>query len=118
MFWQQSGEYFAVKVDHHTKSKKSIFSGFELFRVKEPNCPMEVLELPDKNQKIVAFAWEPKGHRFAVIHGDGARPDVSFYTMIDDTSAINKVKLLGTIKTKPLIICSGRPKARSSCWPA
>ena len=100
MHWQQSGDYFAVKVDHHTKSKKSIYSGFELFRVKEPNCPMEVLELPDKNQKIVAFAWEPKGHRFAVIHGDGARPDVSFYTMIDKDSAINKVKLIGTLKNK------------------
>jgi translation initiation factor 3 subunit B len=100
MYWQQSGDYFACKVDHHTKSKKSIYSGFELFRVKEPNCPMEVLELPDKNQKIVAFAWEPKGHRFAVIHGDGARPDVSFYTMIDKDSAINKVKLIGTLKNK------------------
>ncbi len=100
MHWQQSGEYFAVKVDRHTKTKKSTYSGFELFRVKEPNCPMEVLELPDKNQKIVAFAWEPKGHRFAVIHGDGARPDVSFYTMIDKDSAINKVKLIGTVKNK------------------
>ena len=100
MFWQQSGDYFAVKVDRHTKTKKSTYSGFELFRVREPNCPMEVLELPDKNQKIVAFAWEPKGHRFAVIHGDGARPDVSFYTMIDKDSAVNKVKLIGTIKNK------------------
>mmetsp|Transcript_2751 Transcript_2751/g.4396 ORF Transcript_2751/g.4396 Transcript_2751/m.4396 type:complete len:713 (+) Transcript_2751:120-2258(+) len=100
MFWQTSGDYFAVKVDRHTKTKKSIYSGFELFRVKEPDCPMEVLELPDKNEKIIAFAWEPKGHRFAVIHGDGARPDVSFYTMIDKDSAINKVKLIGTIKNK------------------
>jgi translation initiation factor 3 subunit B len=100
MFWQQSGDYFAVKVDRHTKTKKSTYSGFELFRVKEPDCPMEVLELPDKNQKIVAFAWEPKGHRFAVIHGDGARPDVSFYTMIDKESKVNKVKLIGTIKNK------------------
>ena len=74
MFWQQSGDYFAVKVDRHTKTKKSTYSGFELFRVKEPDCPMEVLELPDKNQKIVAFAWEPKGHRAAVIHGDGRAP--------------------------------------------
>ena len=100
MFWQQSGDYFAMKVDRHTKSKKSTYSGFELLRVKEPDCPMEVLELPDKNEKIVAFAWEPKGHRFAVIHGDGARPNVSFYTMIDDASAINKVKLIGTLKNK------------------
>jgi translation initiation factor 3 subunit B len=100
MYWQQSGDYFACKVDHHTKSKKSIYSGFELFRVKEPNCPMEVLELPDKNQKIVAFAWEPKGHRFAVIHGDGARPDVSFYAMMDKDSAVNKVKRIGTLQNK------------------
>ena len=101
MFWQQSGGYFAVKVDRHTKTKKSTFSGFEFFRVNEPDCPMEVLELPDKNEKIVAFAWEPKGHRFAVIHGDGARPDVSFYTMLDkDSSLVNKIRLIGTIKQK------------------
>ena len=100
MFWQQSGDYFAVKVDRHTKTKKSTYSGFELFSVKEPNCPMEVLELPDKSQKIVAFAWEPKGHRFAVIHGDGARPDVSFYTMKDKETGKAQVKHLGTIKNK------------------
>ena len=63
MFWQQSGDYFAVKVDRLTKTKKSTYSGFELFRLREPNCPMDVLELPDKTEKIVAFAWEPKGHR-------------------------------------------------------
>ena len=69
MFWQSQGDYFAVKVDHHTKSKKSTYSGFELFRLREPMCPMEVLALPDKSEKIVAFAWEPNGHRFAIIHG-------------------------------------------------
>ncbi|TXG62302.1 hypothetical protein EZV62_013665 [Acer yangbiense] len=42
MYWQSSGDYLAVKV----------------------------LELDNKNDKIIAFAWEPKGHRFAVIHGD------------------------------------------------
>ena len=112
MFWQQSGDYFAVKVDRLTKTKKSTYSGFELFRLREPNCPMEVLELPDKTQKIVAFAWEPKGHRFAVIHGDGARPDVSFYTMIDEGSAVNKVKLIGTIKNKTANCLFWSPKGK------
>ena len=43
----------------------------------------QVLELENKNEKIIAFAWEPNGHRFCCIHGEGPRPDVSFYTMRD-----------------------------------
>jgi uncharacterized protein with WD repeat len=35
MYWQSNGEYLAVKVDRYTKTKKSTYTGFELFRVKE-----------------------------------------------------------------------------------
>ncbi|XP_039114285.1 eukaryotic translation initiation factor 3 subunit B-like [Dioscorea cayenensis subsp. rotundata] len=99
MYWQGNGEYLAVKVDRYTKTKKSTYTGFELFRIKERDIPIEVLELENKNDKIVAFAWEPKGHRFAVIHGDGPRPDVSFYSM---RSAQNtgRVSKLVTLKSK------------------
>jgi translation initiation factor 3 subunit B len=69
LYWQSTGSYLAVKVDRYTKTKKSTYTGFELFRVGEKECPMEVLELDNKSEKIVAFAWEPKGHRFAIIHG-------------------------------------------------
>ncbi|KAL4201949.1 hypothetical protein AMTRI_Chr02g218500 [Amborella trichopoda] len=95
IFWQSTGEYLAVKVDRYTKTKKSTYTGFELFRIKERDIPIEVLELENKNDKILAFAWEPKGHRFAVIHGDNPRPDVSFYSM---RSA--RVSKLATIKGK------------------
>lgn len=99
MYWQSSGEYLAVKVDRYTKTKKSTYSGFELFRIKERDIPIEVLELDNKNDKIIAFAWEPKGHRFAVIHGDQPRPDVSFYTM-KTTQHGGRVTKLGTLKAK------------------
>jgi translation initiation factor 3 subunit B len=39
--------------------------------------------LPNKTEKVLSFAWEPKGHRFAIVHGEG-RPNVSFYSMRDD----------------------------------
>ncbi|KAF8379127.1 hypothetical protein HHK36_028556 [Tetracentron sinense] len=99
MYWQSNGDYLAVKVDRYTKTKKSTYTGFELFRIKERDIPIEVLELENKNDKIIAFAWEPKGHRFAVIHGDSPRPDVSFYSM---RSAHNtgRVSKLMTIKGK------------------
>lgn len=99
MYWQSTGEYLAVKVDRYTKTKKSTYTGFELFRIKERDIPIEVLELENKNDKIIAFAWEPKGHRFAVIHGDNPRPDVSFYSMktAHNTSRVSK---LTTLKSK------------------
>ncbi|KAJ4815010.1 Eukaryotic translation initiation factor 3 subunit B [Rhynchospora pubera] len=99
MYWQSNGEYLAVKVDRYTKTKKSTYTGFELFRIKERDIPIEVLELDNKNDKIIAFAWEPKGHRFAVIHGDGPRPDISFYSM--KTGGITaRVSKLTTLKAK------------------
>lgn len=98
LFWHPQGEYMCVKVDRFTKTKKTTYTGFELFRVNEKECPMEVLELENKNEKIVAFAWEPNGHRFCIVHGDGPRPDVSFYTMRDGNSS--KVKHLKTLKQK------------------
>ncbi|XP_071689983.1 eukaryotic translation initiation factor 3 subunit B-like [Rutidosis leptorrhynchoides] len=95
MYWQSNGEYLAVKVDRYTKTKKSTYTGFELFRIKERDIPIEVFELDNKNDKVFAFAWEPKGHRFAVIHGDNPRPDVSFYSVKGD-----KVLKLTTLKQK------------------
>lgn len=74
--------------------------GFELFSIRDKDIPMEVLELPNKNEKIHTFAWEPKGHRFAVVHGDGPRPSVSFYTMRDEKNRL-AVKHLGTWNSTP-----------------
>ncbi|CAA2985342.1 eukaryotic translation initiation factor 3 subunit B-like [Olea europaea subsp. europaea] len=99
MYWQSNGDYLAVKVDRYKKIKKNTYSGFELFRIKERDIPIEVLELENKNDKIISFAWEPKGHRFAVIHGDSPRPDVSFYSMRSGTNT-SRVSKLTTIKGK------------------
>ncbi|XP_057511945.1 eukaryotic translation initiation factor 3 subunit B-like [Actinidia eriantha] len=99
MYWQSNGDYLAVKVDRYTKTKKSTYTGFELFRIKERDIPIEVLELENKNDKIIAFAWEPKGHRFAVIHGDSPKPDVSFYSM-RTTHHTGRVSKLITLKGK------------------
>ena len=60
MHWHPQGLYLAVRVDHYTKTKKSTFTSFELFSIKEKDIPMEVMELPTKSDKVYDFAWEPK----------------------------------------------------------
>lgn len=93
MHWHPSGDFLGVKVDRMSKSKKTFFTNFELFRMREKEIPIELIELKDS---IVAFAWEPKGTKFAIIHGDSARPDVSFYNMEEK----GHVKLLKTLEKK------------------
>jgi len=87
--WHAQGDYLGVKVDRHAKNKKQSFTSFEFFRVREKNVPIEGLELKDT---VVAFAWEPKGHGFAIIHSEasGARSNVSIYSMKNNKLALQK----------------------------
>mmetsp|Transcript_46089 Transcript_46089/g.110990 ORF Transcript_46089/g.110990 Transcript_46089/m.110990 type:complete len:611 (+) Transcript_46089:230-2062(+) len=80
MQWHPDGTYLCVKVDRQ-KSKKTTTFSLEMFRMKDKDIPIEVLEIPTN---VLGFAWEPKGHRFCLLHGDPPRVDVSFYTMLKE----------------------------------
>ncbi|KAJ4901183.1 eukaryotic translation initiation factor 3B-2 [Raphanus sativus] len=70
MHWQSNGEYLAVNT----------YGGFEFFRIKEEEgTPTDFLKV---DKEILAFAWEPSGHRFAVIYDEpNLLSAVSFYSM-------------------------------------
>lgn len=64
LHWQDQGAFLCVKVDRLTKTKKAIYSNLELFRMREKNYPVEVIELKDVT---TTFAWEPTGSRFCAL---------------------------------------------------
>jgi uncharacterized protein with WD repeat len=84
-----------IQVDRQ-KSKNTKTYSFELFRLKERDVPIEVLEI---TSHVVTFAWEPKGHRFCLVHGEPPRVDCSFYTMQKEGKP--QVQLLLGAKLKP-----------------
>eukprot|EP00804_Cyclotella_cryptica_P030997 CCRYP_013570-RA/>CCRYP_013570-RA protein AED:0.07 eAED:0.07 QI:76/1/1/1/1/1/2/86/720 len=93
MVWQEDGEYLGVKVTRHTKSKKTLYNNLELFRVNEPGIPVEMLDIKDA---VMAFAWEPTGSRFAIIHAENptsTKVNVSFYDMFRVSSEAEKKKI-------------------------
>ncbi|OQR81093.1 eukaryotic translation initiation factor 3 subunit [Achlya hypogyna] len=97
LLWHPSGQFLSVKVTRHSKSKKTLFTNFEIFRTAESLVPVEMLEI---KETIRAFAWEPKGSRFAVIHGEtSARLSVSFYDC-NGGKKNNEVTLLYTLTEK------------------
>lgn len=109
LYWQNHGDFLCVKVDRHTKTKKSIFCNLEIFRVREKGFPVEVVELKGKSyytgalisiihefdfltDTVTDFSWEPKGERFAIVSsndpnlgnpgpGITIKTDVSFYQL-------------------------------------
>ena len=97
-----------MQVAKHTKSKKTTFATIELFTIKSKTDVInDVLELPSKGDKVLQIAWEPKGDRFAVVHGDmgpGSKFNVSFFTMLDKTMK-QGAKLLGTITNRCATSC-------------
>ncbi|KAI9674456.1 MAG: Translation initiation factor 3 subunit b [Caeruleum heppii] len=65
LHWQSQSHYVCVKVDRHSKSKKSLATNLEIFRVKEKGVPVEVVD--SIKDTVINFAWEPKGDRFVLI---------------------------------------------------
>jgi translation initiation factor 3 subunit B len=65
LHWQSHAAYLCVKVDRHSKSKKSLATNLEIFRVKEKGVPVEVVD--SIKDTVINFAWEPKGDRFVLI---------------------------------------------------
>lgn len=65
--FQNQGDYLCVKVDRHArkaKNKKATFCNLELFRLREKDFPVEVIE---HKEYVTSFAWEPSGQRFAIV---------------------------------------------------
>ena len=102
LFWQNKGDFLCAQVTRHTKTKKTTFTNFEVFRVRDSGCPNETLSM---TETISCFAFEPNGYRFAIVHSE--QPDggikgkmpVSLYTL----GAIKngaKLELLQTLDSR------------------
>lgn len=56
LFWHPDGTYLCAKAERHTKSKKSTFTNFELFRIREKNFPVDVLEIKEVRRRLLLLA--------------------------------------------------------------
>ncbi|KAK1071198.1 Translation initiation factor 3 subunit b [Friedmanniomyces endolithicus] len=65
LHWQSDAAFVCVKVDRHSKSKKSLATNLEIFRVREKGVPVEVID--SIKDTVINFAWEPHGDRFVLI---------------------------------------------------
>lgn len=118
LHWQSQGLYVCVKVDRHSKSKKSMATNLEIFRVREKGVPVEVVD--SLKDTVINFAWEPNGNRFVLITtgeavaGAAVAPKtaVSFFAPEKKGGAIGNFKLIRTIEKKNSNAIYWSPKGR------
>jgi translation initiation factor 3 subunit B len=118
LHWQSQGIYVCVKVDRHSKSKKSLATNLEIFRVKEKGVPVEVVD--SLKDTVINFAWEPNGSRFVLINtgenpaGAAVPPKtaVSFFAPEKKGSIAGGFRLVRTIEKKTSNGIYWSPKGR------
>jgi translation initiation factor 3 subunit B len=69
MHWQSEGDYLCLLATKLSKTKKKGVTNLEIFRMKEKDIPMDLVEVKDT---VRVFQWETKGSRFAVLTTDDA----------------------------------------------
>jgi translation initiation factor 3 subunit B len=117
LYWHPQGDFLCVHVERLTKNKKSTFSTFEIFRIREKGIPVDHYEMTDK---MVSLAWEPQSRRFAVLHGEEqGRVNVSFFLVEEPpvrtaaaTGAASKTVLQKTLDKKQINEMYWSPKGQ------
>lgn len=118
LHWQSQSAYVCVKVDRHSKSKKSMATNLEIFRVREKGVPVEVVD--SLKDTVINFAWEPNGDRFVVITtgeaptGSAVLPKtaVSFFAPEKKGANVGSFRLVRTIEKKTSNGIYWSPKGR------
>jgi len=107
LHWQSNADFLCVKVDRHSKSKKSLATNLEIFRIREKGVPVEVVDAI--KDTVINFAWEPKGDRFVlitageVVAGAAVAPKTSVSFFCPEKAkgnAVGNFKLIRTIDKK------------------
>lgn len=80
MYWQSEGDYLCLLVTKLSKTKKKGTTNLEIFRIRERNIPVDIVEVRDT---VRGFYWETKGKRFAVLTTDdaGHHPKLLIYML-------------------------------------
>lgn len=112
MYWQSSGDYICVRVDRYKKQNvvkddeqtnqirySGIYHNFEIFRIREKQIPVDSIEIKEAFQ---SFAWEPNGHKFCMVYGEGStNKTISFYRIVNATpTSPGKLELIKELKAK------------------
>jgi translation initiation factor 3 subunit B len=103
LYWSGGGDFLCAQVTRHTKTKKTSFTNFEIFRLRDNDCPNETLSM---HETVAHFAFEPApGFKFGIVHSDlpdggiKMKMNVSLYSL----GAIrggSKLELIQTLESR------------------
>ncbi|KAL0226978.1 hypothetical protein P9112_014302 [Eukaryota sp. TZLM1-RC] len=86
-YWAPNGDYLLCKILKTSKSGKTDFMGFELFKLREREVPC--ITLPDlKAENVTHVAWDPTSPKFAYIESETPRIGNLIVSMIKEGKVV------------------------------
>jgi len=112
MYWQSNGDYLLVKVER-AKTKKTTVCNYELFRIREKDIPVDVVEI-EPSESVTSVYFEPKGERFAALTSEGQKVFLYFYEIqaSGTQSKEGAVKVIKKLEKKGINSVVWSPKGR------
>ena len=93
--WHQDADYLCVVVDRHGKNRKFAGTHLEVFRLRDRDIPVEVVEQKENpTAPIIAAHWEPRSDRLLVAQAAEFKNIISLYTMTAMEGGVAQVRLV------------------------
>lgn len=107
--WQSEGDYVAVTVDRHVKGKSAIFTSVELFRMRQKNIPVDVVEFGEQ-YVLSGFYWQTGGDKFIAQQNVEFKSIMTLFTVNHVENGLEVVRELKREERKQITTLKWSPK--------
>ena len=109
--WQSEGDFVSVQVNRFTKIKTNLFTSLEVFRVRQKNLPVDVVDFgAEQNELLKGVYWQPGGDKFITHHNIEFKSILALYTVNHIENGLEVVKELARVERKQISCLYWNPR--------
>lgn len=109
IYWQSEGDYVAVTVNRHVKGKSAVFTSAELFRVRQKNIPVDVVDFGEQHV-LSGFYWQTGGDKFLAQQNVEFKSLMTLFTVNHVENGLEVVRELRREERKQISTVRWSPK--------
>jgi translation initiation factor 3 subunit B len=103
LVWQSDGDFISVLVNRFSKSKTNVFTSLEIFRVRQKNIPVDVVDFgAEQTELLRGVYWQPGGDKFVTHHNIEFKSLLTLYTVNHIENGLEIVKELARVERKQI----------------
>ena len=109
--WQSDGDFVSFQVNRFSKTKTNMFTSLEIFRVRQKNFPVDVVNFgAEQNELLKGVYWQPSGDKFITHHNIEFKSILALYTVNHVENGLEVIKELARVERKQVSFIYWSPR--------